>query len=179
MIFPSRLLHFKQMTQKTYSSFHPALMSIKTPCWLHDFFIFHKCSAVATRTVRMNTWPNLQHTGWKKTVRLVRAIKGHCATSFRFFRERAIRWVGFTHRSSQVHSSCRTPPPLAWTTGWSPCWRSPQSRCHGKCSCREHARSVHLTMRSMQQVLLYTAPGLKGIWDIMALNTSYLDTLFN
>lgn len=39
-------------------------------------------------------------------------------------------------RASWRHSWCRWPARLPWTTGRSPSWHSPQSRCRGWCSCR-------------------------------------------
>lgn len=39
-------------------------------------------------------------------------------------------------RASWRHSWCRWPARLLWTTGRSPSWHSPQSRCRGWCSCR-------------------------------------------
>lgn len=47
----------------------------------------------------------------------------------------------FIRRSSHERSSCRTPAPPAWTTGWSLYWRCPRSRCHGWCSWK-HKNSV-------------------------------------
>lgn len=68
----------------------------------------------------------------------------------------------FTHRSSLVHSSCKTPAPQAWTTSWSLYLHCPQSHCHAWCSWRNRKEKSFIWLMPSLIFIDHTG-GLRGV----------------